>query len=124
MNLQEKRELRAKAIDLEIAHCFKTYGVLTATYIAKQLEVTRQQVSFRLRLLAEKGEAHVACTPSGSVKFQVWAEGQLTEGAEPELRLKLQNLLARNYLQIPDTPHRTTFVGGTNPWENANIKNI
>lgn len=124
MNLQEKRELKAKAVDLEIAYCFKTYGVLTATYIAKQLEVTRQQVSPRLRLLAESGKAHVAYIHPGLVKFQVWAKGQLIEGAEPELRLKLQNLLARNYLQIPDTPHRTTFVGGTNPWENAKLKNI
>ncbi len=122
MSIKDKKKLILSQIDAEILDCFKRYGVVTSIYIADQLEVTRQQVSARLRLLAEAGEAHVAYTNPEPHRYQVWASGKLDEAAIPNLRLKLLALqampaLRRAALKIPATSYKTTFVNGVSPWE-------
>lgn len=121
MSIKDKKKLTLSQIDAEILDCFKRYGVVTSIYIADQLEVTRQQVSARLRLLAEAGEAHVAYTSPEPHRYQVWASGELDEAAIPNLRLKLLALqampaLRRAALKIPATSYKTTFVNGVSPW--------
>lgn len=129
MSIKDRRKLISSQIDAEILDCFKLYGVVTSTYIADQLRVTRQQVSARLKMLAEAGEAHVAYTNPGPHRYQVWASGELDEAAIPNPRLKLLALqalpaLRLAALKIPATSYKTTFVNGVSPWENAKLKNI
>ena len=90
--------------------------------------IQKQTVNAHLRRLNEEGLVHIAAWELGRGRWApLWAAGRGENAPEPAAgedasntvmceATALRTALRRARMQIPDLGHRTTFVGGINPW--------
>lgn len=101
----------------------KQHKVVTATFVSDCLQIVRQKILWHLNRLQAEGLCHHAMTVRNGSRHYVWALGASTDLTEDQIRETIFRQLAGYQVRIPEnTPCKTTFVNGINPWTGAAMK--